>query len=94
MIEFQKCLCGAITFYEENVTYSCKQSNIKKFFPNMDLRRIKRLNTTCNCNHCVNHYGLDLCGCGSGEKFGKCKEGFPDCEYPMQTIEGGRLCLV
>jgi hypothetical protein len=25
------------------------------------------------------HYGIDLCGCGSGKKAGKCNRGFNDC---------------
>lgn len=27
------------------------------------------------CDHCVNHWGIDLCGCGSGQKVGKCECG-------------------
>lgn len=37
-------------------------------------------------DHCVNHYGLDLCGCGSGNPFGKCDEYLPECSIPMQSV--------
>lgn len=41
----------------------------------IDLRKIKRLPETYACNHCVNHWGIDLCECGSGEEVGKCNCG-------------------
>lgn len=84
---YSKCDCGAITLYTENgETYSCKQKNLKKFFPNIDLRKIERLQESYCCDHCVNHYGLDLCGCGSDEEFGKCDNDLDECKYPMQVI--------
>jgi len=84
---YSKCECGAITFFMSNgESYSCKQKNIKKFFPNADLRSIERLPTSYCCDHCVNHYGLDLCGCGSGEDFGKCENDLDECKYPMQVL--------
>ena len=85
--EYQKCSCGAISLYTDNGdAYSCKQKNLRKFFPNIDLRKIQRLPESYCCNHCVNHFGLDLCGCGSGEEFGKCDEGYPECKQPMQVV--------
>ena len=27
------------------------------------------------CNHCVNHWGIDLCECGSGARVGECECG-------------------
>ena len=83
---YSKCDCGAITIYCDDGDYSCKAKNLKKYFPDIDLRKIKRYKTTFACNHCVNHYGLDLCGCGSGEDFGKCDNDFPECKTPMQKI--------
>ena len=38
------------------------------------------------CRILVNHYGLDLCGCGSGNPFGKCDEYLPECSIPMQSV--------
>ena len=90
---YSKCTCGAITlFMESGESYSCKQKNLKKFFPNIDLRKIERYQESYCCDHCVNHYGLDLCGCGSGEDFGKCNNGFQECELPMQVI-GAYSCI-
>ena len=84
IIFYNKCQCGAITIETAAGTYSCKASEFKKFFPNVDLRRCKAAKGprewSC-CNHCVNHYGLDLCSCGSGEKVGQCDCGSPE---PMQ----------
>jgi len=35
------------------------------------------------CDACVNGYGFDMCGCGSGERFDRCKEGTDYCGAPM-----------
>ena len=88
---YSKCSCGAITFYIDGDTsngYSCRQSNVNKFFPNLDLRTLRkgRLQESYSCNHCVNHYGLDLCGCGSGKPFGHCDSGLEECNRPMQVV--------
>lgn len=85
-ISYFKCSCGAVTVEADGFSYSVKRSRIKQFFPEMDLRRIKRYPEVFCCNHCVNHYGLDLCGCGSGEPFGKCDNELPECCMPMQKI--------
>lgn len=91
-ISYSKCSCGAITVYLDNddTGYSCLEKNRKKFFPSLDLRRAEKLPDTFSCNHCVNHWGLDLCACGSGEPYESCDcgiEGF--CGRPMQVL-GGR----
>ena len=45
------------------------------------------------CNHCVNHWGLDLCACASGEPPETCDNGFPECGNPGQRIrEKRRIC--
>ena len=82
-----KCTCGALTIYtDDSAEYCCKEENFKKFFPNVDRRstRHKTLNhTQCCCNHCVNHWGLDICSCGSGENVGECECG---SSIPFQQI--------
>lgn len=85
---YQKCTCGAITLHTDEGEYSCKMKNLRKFFPGIDLRRLPRYNVMFCCNHCINHYGLDLCGCGSGEEFGKCGNGLEECEIPAQVLGG------
>lgn len=87
-ISYSRCIYGAITVKTDVGTYSCKGSNKKKFFPGLDLRKIPRVpqvKSYC-CDYCVNHYGLDLCGCGSGLPFGKCNGKFPECKKPMQKL--------
>ena len=84
---YTSCLCGAITVYDaDGSAYSAKKKNLKKFFPGIDLRKLKRYPSTFCCDHCVNHYGLDLCGCGSGEPFGKCDNDLPECSMTMQAV--------
>jgi hypothetical protein len=36
-----------------------------------------------HCDACVNGYGFDMCGCGSGERFDKCRGGTEYCGAPM-----------
>lgn len=50
------------------------------------LRKLVRYPQSFCCDHCVNHFGLDLCGCGSGNPFGKCDEYLPECSIPMQSV--------
>ena len=58
---YTKCVCGAITITTDtNTTYSSRR--IKKFLPNLDLRKIKRYANTVACDYCANKYGLELCG--------------------------------
>lgn len=92
IIGYSKCDCGAITIYTDELSYSCKQENLKKFFPGIDLRKIERYQKSYCCDHCVNHYGLDLCGCGSGEPFGECDNDLEECKVPMQVV-GGYACV-
>lgn len=89
IVNYQKCNCGAITVFTEDSSYSVHSKNFKKFFPDVDLRTLKsgRLNVSCCCNHCVNHWGLDLCGCGSGEYFGECDNNELECKQPMQKLD-------
>ena len=89
-IEYSRCACGAITVYMPNgATYSCKAWRKPLLMANVDLRSAKRLPDTYCCDHCVNHYGLDLCGCGCGETVGHCiNPGLHGSNLPMQVFEG------
>jgi hypothetical protein len=71
---YSKCACGAITiFFTNGASNSMRPATAKNL--GIDLRHYKRLTPTCCCDHCVNHWGIDLCECGSGEKVGKCSCG-------------------
>lgn len=83
------CDCGAISLDILGEKYSCKKYMFKGYFPNIDLRKCKQVRNKFKqycCDYCVNHYGLDLCACGSGEKIGKCTNELSMCGEPMQIV--------
>lgn len=83
--DYSNCDCGAITVYfESGDNNSLLKENLNKF--NIDLEDAEELNSTYMCNHCINHYGLDLCGCGSGEIPEDCKENFSECGNPYEIL--------
>lgn len=95
MTEFSKCDCGAVTLYDDKGNnYSCSAANRKLFMPKLDLRKLKRLHHSYICNHCVNHFGIDTCACGSGENFWECENGYPECGTPMQDQDGSVFASV
>jgi hypothetical protein len=82
------CECGAVTVEGtdgDEFSNCMTRETLAKEFP--DLEVSDDCLKWCNCNHCVNGWGLDLCGCGSGEPLGECEEGLPECEsgVPSQT---------
>lgn len=84
VFEVCQCNCGAITIEIEDSSYSTK--NVDLLPVKINPRSIKK-HVYC-CNYCVNNWGLELCGCGSGELFGQCDAGTEECEFPMQSING------
>ena len=90
--KYSRCACGAITVTVDGQDYSCLAYRRKKFFPGLDLRKVPRFETSYSCNHCANRFGLDLCGCGSGNEFGYCDGGFDAWEVPMQKL-GEYTCV-
>lgn len=83
----QKCACGALTVEIEGNSYSMSSETFDKTFP--DLFSGDYGINWGNCNHCINHWGIDLCGCGSGEEFGECDNEMEGCDRPAQAIESG-----
>ena len=77
-----KCKCGAITLVFGDKEYYFQEKNQHMFFPDLDLDKIPSQETFA-CNHCVNRWGLDLCGCGSGETVNECDCGLG---FPYQTV--------
>ena len=86
-----KCECGAVTATINGQDYSMPVSEFEGLYGALeDFSEVMLPQTWGSCNYCVNHWGTDLCACGSGEKADEC-----DCEFdcngiPMQDIEEGR----
>ena len=60
----QHCICGAVTVtFEDGSESSMYEETFLKLHLNIENAQI--LNETYACNHCVNHWGIDLCECGS-----------------------------
>lgn len=83
--DYSVCVCGATTIFDERgASYSTKNTALLP----ARYKNLRRLQDSYCCDYCVNHYGLELCGCGSGELFGECENGLPECAMPMQVLEG------
>ena len=85
------CSCGAMTLETGSDSISVKPENAAKFFTGVPeswfLEYAKKVVPNYYyCNHCVNHWGLDLCNCGSGELTEECKES-DTCGTPSQTLQ-------
>jgi len=87
-----RCSCGAYTVTINGVDYSVHKRNFQKYFSvdkELFQKYIKKIisGEFYGCNWCVNSWGLDLYGCGSGELFKKCDNHHKTCRQPMQSIE-------
>lgn len=82
MESYSICKCGAVTINFANGATNCvKQENLDRF--GIDLTGVEMLSETFCCDHCVNHWGLDICECGSGEDFETCECG---CGRPHDVL--------
>ncbi len=86
-VEATKCQCGAITVDVNGGNFSMTAEDFEKNFPGTFAGDLPE-ECYC-CNYCANHWGIDLCGCGSGEKFGECSNDYPECRVPAQDMEQG-----
>ncbi len=77
-MNIMKCQCGAITVEDEECTFSNSMTlaTFRREFPELSAPRTATLYA---CNHCINHWGIDLCGCGSGQPAGECDGDFTEC---------------
>lgn len=76
VVAVAKCACGALTIYTDGKPDSIHIHSdiIAEYVPQLVIchAEISTLDINyeyCNCNHCVNHWGVDLCPCGCGNKF-------------------------
>lgn len=76
-----KCSCGAYTTVINGIEYSMLEDDFHKRFGYERPRHV-----VSTCNYCMNNLGIDLCACGSGEKFDKCGESTPICGVPIQIL--------
>lgn len=81
--EIYLCDCGAVTLERpDGFSISFNPVNALAYFDgNLAVHLQEYVKTVSetdfrNCNHCVNHWGIDLCMCGSGTPVGLC-----DCDY-------------
>ncbi len=65
MFYAKQCNCGAVTVDRAGMGSHCMPiEDFARQFPDQWLSTDEKYH---NCNHCVNHWGTDLCKCGSGE---------------------------
>ncbi len=79
-----RCDCGAVTVVISSQSYSMTRKYFNKLFGRHRIR-----DRVGSCDYCVNHWGLDLCHCGSGKKVYSCKE-LGNCGRPMQVLTFGQ----
>lgn len=81
-IKSMQCRCGAVTVQSHDEQYSMPKSLYLRLFDGLAISDIE----TSDCDYCVRNEGVDLCGCGSGDKFGECQEGLQACLAPAQPL--------
>lgn len=65
----QECQCGAMTVtFDNGATNSMCRETFERIGFDGERSHVKFF----HCNHCVNHWGIDLCECGSGQPVGRC----------------------
>ena len=81
--QYQRCNCGAITLWFEGnrIGNAMYQDTFDKL--GLDLSGAEQLPNSYCCDHCVNHWGIDLCECGSGERVGECDCGCNNARYEL-----------
>ena len=77
----KRCNCGAVSLEHEqaNDSISMAEETARELGFEVPVDA-----AYCHCNHCVNHWGLDLCACGSGESPEKCTGNYACCGSPAQ----------
>jgi hypothetical protein len=88
-ITVTKCQCGAITVDGDDFSNSMTEETFEKEFPDLGVPNGDP--GYYQCNHCVNHYGIDLCNCGSGEPVGECNGEHKDCRNKLPSQMKGEM---
>jgi len=81
------CSCGAVTITIDGNDYSMPRELLSEY----NIKEEDITHEVCGCNYCINHWGIDLCACGSGEKYQECKEEYEVCGNSMQNIENQQI---
>ena len=81
------CACGAVTVEIGGQMFSMSEATFRDTYGHAPASDMP---TMYNCNHCVNHWGTDLCACGSGESPADCDGGYSECGALMQYISEGQ----
>lgn len=86
-MQARACRCGAVTVVLDGESYSMRERAFRQHFGST---RVIRRDAYCGCNHCINKWGIDLCGCGSGKPVGRCDGGYAECRAcaPAQQLPG------
>jgi hypothetical protein len=82
VVNITVCECGAVTLEkDDDIFISFNPVNALSYFDGnlavsiQEYAKSLTKTDTVLCNHCVNHWGIDLCKCGSGNPTGMC-----DCD--------------
>ena len=83
--KLHKCSCGAYGIDDgtKEVKFAYGLENFNKYTGlNLTESDFEKCPIEYGCNHCVNHWGMDICQCGSGESVADCD---CQCGLPSQT---------
>ena len=79
------CECGAIGIDDgtKEIKWASNLETLNRITAlHITPKQLKNAVHSYMCDHCVNHWGLDLCQCGSGEPVGQCE---CECNEPSQV---------
>lgn len=82
----KQCSCGAVTVTVLDCDGNEQTMSMAYEIYIVNFSKIPLEDTKFyNCDHCINHYGVDLCGCGSGQLVGECDNDCHECKNNMPS---------